>query len=144
MKIIIEKLLEGEEEQMIVKSNNISPELLGIINTLKAQDNLLIAYRGNEIHRVNPADVYYVDTVDNKAFLYCQKHIYESKLKLYEIEALNIPDFTRISRSGIINLSKVKALVPAMSGRLEAILHNDERVIISRKYVTDLKHDLGM
>ncbi len=33
-------------------------------------------------------DLYYVESVDNKTFLYNQKEVYESDLKLYEIEQL--------------------------------------------------------
>lgn len=33
---------------------------------------------------------------------------------------------------------------PSISGRFEAVLSNGETVIVSRKYVNDLKHKLGM
>ena len=144
MKIIIEKPSDGEEERIVVKCHNISPELLSALSTLKAQGNLLNAYVGNEIHRVNPADIFYIETVDNKTFLYCDKNIYETKQKLYELEELTTSDFLRISKSVIVNLSKIKSLIPSISGRLEAVLPNNERVIISRQYVGKLKKNLGI
>lgn len=144
MKIIIEKPQDGEEEQILVKCHNISPDLLNVLNTLKARDSMLIANIGNEIHRVNPLDIYYIETVDNKTFLYCKSDVYESKQKLYELEDLAINNFLRISKSVIVNLSKIKSLVPALSGRLEAVLINDEKVIISRQYVSELKANLGI
>ena len=144
LKIIIEKPLDGEEEQIVVRCNNISPELLSVLNTLKAQGNLLIAYVGNEIHRVSPSDILYIETVDNKTFLYCEKNVYETKQKLYELEDMANPDFLRISKSAIVNLSKVKSLVPSISGRLEAVLFNGERVVISRQYVNELKKSFGL
>jgi len=144
LKIIIEKPQDGEEEQILVKCHNISPDLLNVLNTLKARDSMLIANIGNEIHRVNPLDIYYIETVDNKTFLYCKSDVYESKQKLYELEDLAINNFLRISKSVIVNLSKIKSLVPALSGRLEAVLINDEKVIISRQYVSELKANLGI
>ena len=144
MKIIIEKPHDGEEEQIIVKCHNISPELFNALNAMKAQGNLLIATVGNEIHRVNPVDILYIETVDNKTFLYCYGNVYESKQKLYELEALNLNDFLRISKSSIVNLSKIKAIAPALSGRFEAVLLNNERIIISRQYVGALKKNLGI
>ena len=105
---------------------------------------MLIANVGNEIHRVPPADVYYIETVDNKTFLYCENEMYETKQKLYELEELRINDFLRISKSVIVNLSKIKSLGPSMSGRLEATLKNGERVVISRQYVNELKRNLGV
>ena len=144
MKIIIEKPLDGEEEQIIVKCNNISPELLTVLNKLKTQGSMLIAYIGNEIHRVSPADILYIETVDNKTFLYGEKNVYETKQKLYELDKLAMPDFLRISKSAIINLSKIKFLIPSISGRLEAVLINGERVIISRQYVNEMKKSFGL
>jgi len=145
VKIIIEPPGVGEEEQIIVKCHNIPPDLLRILNAFKAQDNMLVGYVGNEIHRVAPKDIFYIDTVDNKTFLYCEKDVYESKQKLYELEKiLTNGDFLRISKSVIVNLSKIKSLSPALSGRLEAVLHNNESVIISRQYVGELKKIFGI
>jgi len=55
-----------------------------------------------------------------------------------------MPDFLRISKSTIVNLSKVKSLTPSLSGRLEAALFNGEKVIISRQYVVGLKTKFGL
>jgi len=144
LKIIVEKPLPGEEEQLIVKCHNISPELLNVLNTVRTQGNFLICYSGNQIHKVSPTDIFYIETVDNKTFLYCKKNVYESKQKLYELEGLAMKDFFRISKSVIVNLSKIKSLAPSISGRLEATLSNDERVVISRQYVGELKKNFGL
>jgi len=144
LKIVIEEPQGGEEEQIIVKCRKMSPELIRVLALLKAQDTL-IAYDGNEIHRIRSADIYYIEVVDNKTFLYCKEKLFESKQKLYELEeALANGDFLRASKSVILNLSKIKALSPALSGRFEAMLGNGEKVIISRQYVGDLKKRLGI
>ena len=56
MRIIIEELQAGEEEQIIVKCRELSPELQRMLALLKAQDSL-VAYDGNKIHRVEPAGI---------------------------------------------------------------------------------------
>jgi len=50
----------------------------------------------------------------------------------------------RASKSMIINLDMIKYLSPAFGGRFEALLENDEKVIISRQYVPVLKERLGL
>jgi len=105
---------------------------------------MLVAHTGNEIHRVSPSDIFYFESVDKKTFIYCEKDVYESKQKLYELEDLAINDFLRISKSSIINLSKIKTLIPSLSGNAEAVLTNKERVAISRRYVNELKKNLGL
>ena len=92
---------------------------------------------------LDPHDVYYIEAVDNKVFLYTKDNVYESKWKLYEFERdFKNTEFFRASKSVILNRSKIKTLSPAFSGRLEALLLNGERVIISRQYVAVLKQML--
>lgn len=144
MKIIIEEPKDSEEDQIIFKCHEMTPELLHIIALLKTQDGL-IAYDGNKIHRIRPAAIYYIEVVDSKTFIYCKENVYESKQKLYEIEEYAInSDLLRASKSVIINLSKIKTLSPALSGRFEATLDNGEKLIISRQYVSSLKKRLGV
>lgn len=120
------------------------PELLRVLALLKAEGSL-IAYDGNEIYRIKPASIYYIEVVDNKTFLYCKDKVYESRQKLYELEeSLANNDFLRVSKSVILNLSKINSLNPALSGRFEATLDNYEKIIISRQYVSDLKKRLGI
>ena len=119
-------------------------ELLHVLAMLKSQGSI-IAYDGNEIHRVQPKEIYYIEVVDNKTFLYCEEKVLESKQKLYELESyLSNSDFLRVSKSVLLNLCKIRLLSPALSGRFEATLVNNEKVIISRQYVSDLKKMLGI
>ena len=144
MRIVIEQPQDGEEDLVIFRCRNISSEFFAQPRTISPQDNMMIAYIGSEIHRVNYDDIFYFETVDNKSFIYCLNEVYEAKQKLYEIEALDVEDFLRISKSTIVNLSKIKTLTPSMSGRLDASLHNGETVVISRQYVSALKKKLGV
>ena len=144
MKIVILEPQDNEEDQIIFKCQSMTPELLRIIARLKAQD-VLVAHSGSDIHRIKPLELYYIEAVDNKVFLYLKEKVYESRLKLYELEeSLSSYDFLRVSKSVIVNLSKIKSLSPAISGRFEALMENGERVIISRQYVPDLKKRLGL
>lgn len=144
MKIVIEELPDGEEDQIIIKCREMTDELLHVLSILKSQGSL-IAYDGNKIHRVQPKEIYYIEVVDNKTFIYCKDKVLESKHKLYELENyLSNSDFIRVSKSLLLNLSKISFLSPALSGRFEATLINNEKVIISRQYVGNLKKMLGI
>ena len=79
------------------------------------------------------------------AAIYRDILIFESKLKLYEIEEiLTGTSFFRCSKSMILHASKINYVSPAFNGRFEARLVNDERIIISRQYVPNLKKILGI
>ena len=42
----------------------------------------------------------------------------------------------------IVNLMKISSVRPALNGRFSAVLKNGEEIIISRKYVPELKRTL--
>ena len=96
LKITIKEPPAGIEDEIIVICHNISPELLNVLNSLKTPSSMLVAYIDNEIHRISPSDVFYFEAVDKKKFIYCERDVYESKLKLYELEELAMNDFYRI------------------------------------------------
>ena len=50
--------------------------------------------------------------------------------------------FLRVQKGLLLNLMKIKSIKPALSGRYSALLKNGEEVVISRKYVADLKNAL--
>ena len=88
-------------------------------------------------------DLAYLEAVDNKVFLYTQKQVYETKQKLYELEELlREKYFPRVSKSMLLNLMKIGSIKPAMNGRMLAVLKSGEEIIITRKYVADLKKAL--
>jgi DNA-binding LytR/AlgR family response regulator len=62
---------------------------------------------------------------------------------LYEFEELLADrSFARISKSVVVNLMKITSIKPALNGRFLCQLKNNENVIISRKYVAEIKERL--
>lgn len=145
MKIIIEDRKADEEDEIIIKCKEIDDALLKLIYSLKMGSQKIMAFKSGSIVMLEPKEIYYFEAVDNKVFAYGEKEVYEMKAKLYEIEEdFEGTDFFRASKSSIVNLAKIKSLTPAFSGRFEALLYNEERVIISRQYVSQLKKKLGL
>ena len=143
MKITITEPGEGEEDEIIVRCRHMDQQLLKLIYAIKAGRERITALQDGDYFQVAPDEIYYFEAVDSKVFLYLEKEVYETKLKLYELEEIfRNTDFFRASKSCIVNLSKVKRLSPAFNGRFEALMRNGERVIISRQYVPVLKQKL--
>ena len=145
MKIIIEDIGPDEEEAVIIRCREVDEAVMQLVNGLKLKKEKLTVRQGEKILQIEPGDIYYFEAVDNKVFLYLEKNVYETKLKLYELERRFAgTDFFRVSKSVILNLSKVKNFTPEFSGRFEALMKNGERVGISRQYVPLLKNKLGI
>lgn len=145
MKITIETPNPGEEDEVVFRVANIDERLLQVINSLKTEKISLTGYLDDKIVKLNPKDVFYFESVDNKVFAYAGKDVYEIRKKLYEIEEEKLcVDYMRISKSMIINISKIVYVKPSLNGRFEARLRNDEKLIISRQYVNELKKRLDI
>ena len=116
-----------------------------LVNQFKRGSDKLNVYRDGDIHLIEPQEIYYFETVDQRVYAYCASEVYEIRSRIYELEeALAAKDFFRASKSVLLNLNVIKSLSPAFGGRFEAVLKNDEHVIISRQYVSILKEKLGL
>lgn len=145
MKITIVDCRDGEEDEIIIKCRQVDEQILKMVYALKAGAEKLTGLKDGSIVQISPKDVYYFEAVDNKVFLYLEKEVYETRYKLYELEErFRGTDFFRVSKSYIMNLSKVQRLNPGFNGRFEAIMKNGEKLVISRQYVPVLKEKLGL
>lgn len=143
MKINVEIIDKKNDEQLLIQCYEVTQQIDEIINFVKSRDTSLTAYYDSQIHFVYLKDIYYIEAVDNKVFAYLENRVYELKIKLYEFEELyGETNFFRCSKSVIVNLMKIEFLKPALNGRFTATLNNNEKVIISRQYVTELKERL--
>lgn len=145
MKISIENIDHNKEEEIIIRCYEVNDDILELIKKLKTKRYILIGYSDNFIYQLNPSNVYYFESVDNRVFIYCRDKLYESKQKLYELEQIcDQRKFFRASKSTIINIAKISHIKPSLSGRFEAIMENGEKVLVSRQYVPVLKTKLGI
>ncbi|MBC8059178.1 MAG: LytTR family transcriptional regulator DNA-binding domain-containing protein [Clostridiaceae bacterium] len=145
MKITIENVPEGSEPEIIIRCDEPDESLLQLIYSIKSSTKKLIGSMDLELHVINPKEVFYFESVDNKVFIYCKEKVFESRLRLYEIEMeYKNWNFLRTSKSTIINISKIESVSPVFYGKFEALLQNGEKVFISRQYVPILKKKLGL
>lgn len=145
MRITIETPRSGEEDEIIVRCAALDEHLMKLIYALKMRQDKITGYVEDKIVKLEPKEIFYFESVDNKVFAYTDKGVYEVRRKLYEIEEdFTHMDFLRISKSSIVNVAKIAYLRPVFNGRFEAKLKNDEKIIISRQYIVDLKKKLGI
>ncbi len=145
MKITIETLKPGEEEEIILRCAAVDEKILKLIQALKTEKDALTGYVEDKIQKLALKDIFYFESVDNKVYAYTAKQVYEVHKKLYEIEEdYADTDFLRISKATVVNVSKISYIRPMLNGRFEARLKNTEKVIISRQYVPALKEKLDI
>ena len=143
MELKILKIARSEPEKLEIHCHEVTEHIKEIVTFVKSRQGQLTGIMEGKQYEISVADVYYVEAVDNTVFIYGKQKVYETRQKLYELEGiLREKYFLRVSKSLILNLMKVKSIKPALNGRYFAILQSGEEVIISRKYVSDLKKAL--
>jgi len=143
MEIRVLKIARSEKEKLEIHCHEVTEEVKEIVTFVKSRQRQLTGLLEGKQYEVPVTDVYYVEAVDDNVFIYEKRNVYETRQKLYELEGmLREKYFLRVSKSLILNLMKVKSIKPALNGRYSAILQSGEEVIISRKYVPELKRAL--
>lgn len=130
-------------ELLEIQCHQISDEVREIVAFVKSRQGQLTGTADDRMYEIAVSDIFYIESVDNKTFIYCKNREYETKQKLYELEEiLREKHFLRVSKSVLLNLMKVSSIKPALNSRFTAVLFSGEQVIISRKYVPELKKAL--
>ena len=133
------------EPEIVISCKQTDEQILRMIANLRAFDKKLTGTLEGQTFVLNSSEIIYIDTVDKKTFFYTSKAVYETPLRLYELEEkLSSDDFVRISKSAIINFSHVSSLRPEMGGRLMITMSNGEKIFASRQYAVEIKHKLGL
>lgn len=143
MEIKVFKVGKDKPEEVEIRCHELTDEVREIVAFVKTRQGQLTGMQEGKQFEIAVTDLSYVEAVDNKVFLYTQKQVYETRQKLYELEELlREKYFLRVSKSLLLNLMKVQSIKPAMNGRMLAVLKGGEEIIITRKYVADLKKAL--
>lgn len=108
-------------------------------------DLKLTGKNNNRTYILEAAKVLYIDTVDKKTFFYTRQDVYETDLRLFELEEqLAALDFIRAGKSCIINFNQIQSIKADIDGKLLVTMNNNEKLYVSRQYSQTLKKKLGV
>ena len=143
MKITLNQDPSFPEPEVIINCPQADEDILRLVAMLRIYQRKLLGVLNGEQHLLDVKDILYIDTTDKKTFLYTETAVYESALRLYELEdGLRELDFLRAGRSVIVNFRKIKSMRPEMGGRMLVTMDNGEQVYVSRQYAGELKEKL--
>ncbi len=114
-----------------------------IVSLIKSVDTQIECYSDDIVKLVNVSDIYYIESVDGKTVVCCEKEKYIVKSRLYQIyEKLRDNGFIQISKYCVLNINKLDKFKPLDNNRLEAVLSNGVFLCITRKYIPGIKQIL--
>lgn len=145
MNIIIEQIPGQDPPVVRIQCSTITPEVERAAKLLRAMDKQLIGRREGKTFIVPLKEVLYLETVEGHCFFYTKSAVYESQLRLHELEEeLSGFSFLRISRTVLINLKEVSSIKTEINHHLLLTLSSGEKIMVSRQYAEELKRAIGV
>lgn len=145
MKINIRTDSSVSETEISITCSQLTPEIERLVSLVRVMDMKITGEKKGQLHILDIGEILYIDTVDKKTFLYTKTEVYESSLRLYELEAqLDGTEFFWANKSCIINFEQIKALKSDIDGRILLTMSNSEKLYVSRQYAPFVKKKLGV
>ena len=134
MKITLNQDPAFPETEVIINCPQADEDILHFVAMLRVHQRKLVGTWEGESYLLDVKDILYIDTADKRTFLYTLGRVYESALRLYELEeALAGLEFLRASRSAIVSFRHVQSIRPGLGGRLLVTMEGGERLYVSRQ-----------
>lgn len=144
MQLKVTKVPVSEPEVLEIRCHKVDDGIQEIVSFIKSRQGVLNGRKDGSVTDIPVSDVCYIESVDNRTYIYTAEDCYEIGMRIYELEEmLSKGTFIRVQKGMILNLMKIISIKPGLSGRYSALLKNNEEIIISRKYVPDFKKTLG-
>lgn len=144
MKVDFERVASSEEEGAVIRAVQKTEYVRAAMDILEYGGAYVAVSKDDRTCLCRLDQIYYVESVDKKTFVYTKDECYQSKKRLYELEEEFHINFFRCSKAMLVNIRKIKEVKSDYHGRMNARLLNGETIVISRSYVKDLKKRLGL
>ncbi len=144
MRVLFEQVDAKEKEMALIRAVEKTPDILSAADLLENGSGGITVTKDRSTWLCRLTQIYYIESVDKRTFVYTRDDCFESRSRLYELEEKLGMYYVRISKSMIVNLRKIRSVRAEPGGRMVALLLNDEQVVISRSYVREIKRRLGI
>ena len=143
MKLSIHQDEHITETEIIINCAYVDDRLQKLTDYIRQFSFSLEGEVDGKLYQIPVEQIFYIESVDNKTFIYDCERTYSCRKTLSALEEkLRNMTYIRISKSCLLNISYLKCVAPHVNHRLKAELQNGEQLIISRNYVESLKEKL--
>ena len=145
MKITINVEPSAAETSLLVTCKELTPQVEKLLAAIRILDKQITANKGDSVCLIDLADIFYIEALERKTFIYTDKEVFDSEMKLYELEAaLTQYNFVRVSKNTICSLSKIKSLKSEVDRKIKITMENGYQIIASRMYADELRKKIGV
>ena len=145
MKIEIDINDKYADTEVSIRAPRLTPDIERLVALMRMIDMQIGVTKDGETFLLDANKILYIEAVERKTFVYTEGEMYESELRLYEIEQQLLErDFLRVSKQSIVNLRQIKSLKADINRKIRVTLSNGEQIVVSRMYSDELRRKLGL
>lgn len=140
MRIFKEHHKELSDTEVLIKYARMTEQVNEIERLLHSMEKTVPARQDGQLIQLFPGDIFYIESVDKKTFIYGQEKVFDSPDKLYQLEELlSDSGFIRIRKNCLVNKYKLTGLKILPNSHIEASLKNGEQLLVTRKYISAIR-----
>ena len=133
------------EIEVLLRYPSENAEIKNIKAILLSLEKKIIGSDGTGKIVIPIQNIFYIEAVNRKVFIYTENAIYETDQRLYEVlNALKDLTFFQVSKQIVVNLNRVSYIKQEIGSRLLLTMDNGEKIIVSRQYAPIIKKELGI
>ena len=137
---IEKRQVKGQPLTVIVEYPEWNNSVQSLIGKIEKMDLSFVGRSDDRSVSIGISDIYYIENVERKLFLYTKDEVFGLDGTMPDIESrIFDTGLVRISRTCIMNTDKLREIKQIRNSHLEAVLDNDEKLIVSRKYLSEIK-----
>jgi DNA-binding LytR/AlgR family response regulator len=145
MKMRVEIDSSTKEGEVIIRApeytQNIK-EIQALVERQNATQKVMTFYQDATEFYLEVGDILFFETEERQVCAHTEDAIYTTHQRLYELEDRLPIEFIRISKSCIVNVSKILALTKSLSNCLVQFQNSHKQVYASRRYYKPLQEHL--
>ena len=143
MIVKLEQDFSAKDIEVLIKYAQMNKDVDRLASMIKSVSTRIKCHFEGGDKLMNAFDIYYFESVDKRTFVYCEKDVYRTDFRLYQLaEGLAHLGFVQISKSCVLNINVLDSIKPLLNSRMEATLKNGERLFVTRKYLENIKQAL--
>ena len=147
MKIRIELEEDISEDEIIIKCTSVDKKIQEIqqaISNIIKSDVKISFFKENKEYYLQLNEILFFETNENHVDAHTRDDVYTTKYRLYELEEILPYNFSRVSKSTILNINNILSISRNLaSSNLVQFYKSHKQVYVSRYYFKDLHKKLS-
>ncbi len=132
-----------EEDEVVINCRNIDPQILAIqkkVSDIIGRGQNFVLYKDDKEFYVPLDQILFFETSSDGISAHTGDNMFQTKYRLYELEEMLPGNFIRVSKSTILNTSKIYSLTKNITSTSVVQFDNSvKEVYVSRSYYKALK-----